>query len=161
MVGRVLSLVLVMAAAPLAQAGDASGFDPAAIDQCLADTPDASCAGAGIEACHAQVAENHPDVAPVDRELGCLDASRQAWDARLGRVYDQVVGLAAAQDAETEQALRQMERDWIAFRDARCAFDRLAFGGGTGGALEQPRCLRDEIARHSALLSDYAAELAP
>lgn len=157
---RCLAAMAVMFAAA-AQAGHSSGFDPAAIDQCLADAPDAICADAGMEACRAYVQDNHPDVAPVDRDLGCVDASRQAWDAHLGRVYDRVVGLSAAQDADTEQALRQMERDWITFRDARCAFDRLAFGGGTGGAVEQPRCLRDETARHAALLSRYATELEP
>lgn len=159
---RPFAFAAALILAPLAPAiaGDSSGFDPAAIDQCLADTPDAVCAEAGMQFCLEYVEKEHPDVDAVDRQLGCLDASHQAWDARLTGSYDALVAHAAAKGAEAETAVREMERNWITFRDARCAMDAQLFGGGTGGATEQPRCLRDETARHAGLLARYVAETA-
>ena len=48
-----------------------------------------------------------------------------------------------------------MQRDWIRFRDARCAYDRLTNGGGTGGAVAEPLCKLQETARQVILLMAY------
>lgn len=53
------------------------------------------------------------------------------------------------------EALVTMERDWIACRDARCAYDGITNGGGTGGALAEPTCMLNETARQVILLMAY------
>ncbi|MDO5631432.1 MAG: lysozyme inhibitor LprI family protein [Paracoccus sp. (in: a-proteobacteria)] len=145
------ALALASLPAAPALAGDSSGFDPAAIDQCLADSPGATCATAGMQFCLDYVQKEHPDVASAERELGCLDASHQAWEARLTQIYDALLDRAAENSPETQAAVREMERAWIAFRDARCAMAaRLS-----GDTAAEPSCLRDEVARHAALLQAY------
>lgn len=37
--------------------------------------------------------------------------------------------------------LRQMQRDWIAYRDAACAWDYVQWGGGSGAGPAEAECL--------------------
>ncbi|MCZ0962585.1 lysozyme inhibitor LprI family protein [Paracoccus benzoatiresistens] len=158
-----LRLALVLPAAlwlaPPAIAGDSSGLDPALIDQCLdqarTDGARLDCAGAGQESCLAYAEAEHGDVAPVDRQLNCLDAEWQAWEAKLTETYDKLKATEEERGAERAEALVTMERDWITFRDARCAYDRITNGGGTGGALAEPTCKLNETARQVILLMAY------
>lgn len=140
-------------------AGDSSGLDPALIDQCLsaAETDGArlDCAGAGQKSCLVYVEENHADVDPVDRQLNCLDAEWQVWEARLTETYDRLKATEQERGAERAAALVAMERGWIAFRDARCAYDRITNGRGTGGAVAEPACKLNETARQVILLMGY------
>ncbi|WP_199259589.1 lysozyme inhibitor LprI family protein [Paracoccus binzhouensis] len=143
------ALALLLAAPCLA--GDASGFDHAAIDRCLADASTqgarADCAGTGMESCldyaRGKYGGNDPDF-PL---ANCLDASHQAWEAKLTGVYQ-----AALEDSDQPEPLRRVERSWIAFREALC--DR---AGETGGDLARARCMRDETARQAALLMALGA----
>lgn len=153
-------IVALSALAPVSVAGgDASGFDPGVIDQCLASADSegerADCAGAGQESCLAFVAARHPDLAVVDRQLGCLDAEQQAWDAKLQSTYDALKSTEAERGDERAAALIAMERAWIAFRDSRCAYDKVTNGHGTGGILAEPTCRVRETARQTALLMSY------
>lgn len=140
-------------------AGESSGVDPALIDQCLAaaDTDGArfDCAGTGQPDCLALAQENHADLDPVDRQLNCLDAEWQIWEAKLTETYDRLKATEQERGAERAEALVAMERDWIAFRDARCAYDRITNGRGTGGAVAEPTCRLDETARQVILLMAY------
>lgn len=142
-----------------AVAGDASGFDPQVIRKCLAaaqtDGQRLDCAGQGQESCLAYTQKTHPDADPIDRQLNCLDAEAQAWDARLTQVYDALKDTQVSRGSERAEALVGMEREWIAFRDARCGYDKLTNGRGTGGILAQPRCLLHETARQVILLMAY------
>ncbi|SIQ06862.1 Protein of unknown function [Paracoccus thiocyanatus] len=145
---RALALLLLMGAPALA--GDASGFDPAAIDRCLdaAQTQGAraDCAGAGMPPCLDYARQKYTGDDPDFPMANCLDASHQAWEAKLTAVY-----AAALAGAAQQEPLRRMERAWIAFRQALC--DR---AGQAGEDLARARCLRDETARQAALLLSVA-----
>lgn len=142
-----------------ALAGDSSGLDPALIDQCLADAETdgarLDCAGVGQESCLAYAEAEHGEIALVDRHLNCLDAEWQAWETKLTETYDALKATEEARGADRTDALVAMERDWIAFRDARCAYDRITNGGGTGGVLAEPTCKLNETARQVILLMAY------
>lgn len=153
-----LCLVLALWTLP-AVAGDASGLDAGSLERCLAgaasDGARLDCAGAGQEACLTQTAMDHPDLHPVDRELACIDAERQWWDQALNDRYAELKAIEVARGADRAQALTAMQRDWIAFRDARCAYDGITNGRGTGGAVAEPLCVMRETARQVILLMAY------
>lgn len=142
-----------------AVAGDSSGLDTALLDQCLADAETVGarmdCAGAAQDSCLSYVEAEHPEVAPVDRQLNCLDAEWQFWEARLTETYDTLKATEEQRGADRAEALTEMERRWIAFRDARCGYDRITNGGGTGGATAEPLCRLNETARQVILLMGY------
>lgn len=157
---RSAAVLLAMLAAPLPlAAGDASGLDPAIIEECLiaaaTDGQRLDCAGSGVKACLDYAATEHPDVHPIDRELNCTDAEWQVWDEKLGQTYDALKAVETERGAERADALVQMERDWITFRDARCVYDKITNGRGTGGALAEPACKLNETARQVILLMSY------
>lgn len=147
-------LVLLALSLP-AHAGDASGFDPAAIDRCLQGAASqgarADCAATGMEACltHAQghYSGNDPDF-PMAH---CLDASHQAWEAKLTATYDARLQDQSSRGVKPAEMLRQTERSWITFRDDLCNHALESAGEGKG-ALAKARCIRDETARQVALL---------
>ncbi|MFZ5963878.1 lysozyme inhibitor LprI family protein [Thalassococcus sp. BH17M4-6] len=92
----------------------------------------------------------------------CLEQEWMAWDALLNMHYGEVRAQARAADAETAQynanipsqadALRDMQRAWIAFRDARCDYERSQWGGGTGGGPATLDCLMQTTARQALYL---------
>jgi uncharacterized protein YecT (DUF1311 family) len=66
-------------------------------------------------------------------------------------------------DPEHAQALRDMQRAWIGFRDATCAFERAYWGGGTGGGgtgggLAQVSCLMQMTGEQALYLKASGAE---
>lgn len=140
-------------------AGEPSGVDTQALDQCLADGASdgarLDCAGSALPACLAYAEERHPDMHPVDRELHCIDAEWQFWETRLNDGYAALKAVEDARGADRAAALVAMERGWIAFRDARCDYDRLTNGRGTGGAIAEPLCRLNETARQVILLDAY------
>ncbi len=137
-------------AAPAALAGDASGFDPVVIDQCLAAAETqgarADCAAAGMDACLDYARQKYTGDDPDFPMANCLDASHQAWEAKLTVVYQ-----AALEGGEAQETLRRVERSWIDFREILCERAR-----EMGGDLAHGRCIRDETARQAALLTSLA-----
>ncbi|MCQ0970295.1 DUF1311 domain-containing protein [Paracoccus sp. TK19116] len=154
---------LAIALATPAMAQDApqadQAFDTDAVAQCLSsaqtDGARLDCAGAQQGACLEAVAENQPDAHPVDRELSCIEAEKQWWDARLNDRYTELMATEEARGEERAAALTRMEQGWIAFRDARCAYDRITNGHGTGGAVAEPLCILRETARQTIMLMSY------
>lgn len=149
MIRRALALCLL---AGTAQAQDFT-IDPAAIDACRAqfsDTP-MVCAGQEAEAC-------------VDRYGGgpnmvvsaCQALELAYWDDALNARYATLQDLAQAEETgefqfEPEQlskGVRDIQRTWISYRDARCghALARAKpFGSAAGPAING--CLLRETAR--------------
>lgn len=152
------ALILAMMPAT-ALAGEPSGVDTQALDQCLADAATdgarLDCAGSGQAACLAYAEDRHPEMHPVDRQLHCLDAEWQFWETRLNDSYSALKGSEAGRGYDRAEALTTMERQWIAFRDARCAYDQASNGRGTGGILAEPTCKLNETARQVVLLGSY------
>lgn len=116
-------------------------FSPAETETCIAEAPgaEASCIGASAQACMLDT----PGGSSTAAMSGCLERERLYWDARLNAAYQARLAEAQAADLDAktygysapprEPALRAMQRAWIAFRDARCAWAASLWGGGTGG----------------------------
>ncbi|WPZ23273.1 lysozyme inhibitor LprI family protein [Sulfitobacter faviae] len=82
---------------------------------------------------------------------GCLDAELTFWDGLLNENYRARMVQAKSADEENAlyqpqlpsqaEALRDMQRAWITFRDAACDYERSQWGGGTGGGPATLACL--------------------
>lgn len=156
-------IALILLAAPAA-AQDAPPFDPAPVQACLdGDADPQSCAGLAANACM----EGEGGSTTVGMGY-CIAAERDWWDDRLNTAYGDVMARAEASDADTDSldaagprqvpALRDMQRSWIAFRDAACAFEATRFGGGTGAGPASAQCALTLTARQTLWLQDYLIE---
>ena len=149
----VLGLILGLWAPLPSIAGDASGLDPQAIDQCLADGG-GDCTDAGMEACRGYAKEKYSGDDPDFIEKNCLDASHQAWEAKLGEAYEALLAQEAEAGITPEETLRQAEHSWITFRDDLCHYEETAASArDLSGGVALLECQRDEAARHWALLN--------
>ncbi|MGE8112080.1 MULTISPECIES: lysozyme inhibitor LprI family protein [Pseudomonas] len=78
----------------------------------------------------------------------CIQAETQLQDQRLNRVYKQ---LATKLGAGQQKSLRDVQRQWIAYRDANCKFHVQA-SGGTMAQLEGGMCVLDMTRERAAEL---------
>jgi len=78
----------------------------------------------------------------------CIQAETQLQDAQLNRVYKQ---LMTKLDAAPQKSLRDVQRQWIAYRDANCKFHVQA-SGGTMAQLEGGMCMMDMTRERAAEL---------
>ncbi|MGC1495132.1 MAG: lysozyme inhibitor LprI family protein [Sulfitobacter sp.] len=121
--------------------------------------------GADAKACiglSAQMCMNTPEGGSTVGMGGCLDAELTFWDARLNANYQARMVEAKRMDEETREvgatvssqaeALRTMQRAWIPFRDASCAWEASKWGGGTGAGPAYLACLLDLTADQSITL---------
>jgi uncharacterized protein YecT (DUF1311 family) len=133
-------------------------FDGAPTETCLIGaghgTDRRHCIGLAAAACMAQ---------PMgDTTLGmgfCLDQEWQWWDAMLNRAYAELRAAMLASDRSAAppvsqaEALRDMQRAWITYRDARCAFEAAQWHGGTGAGPAAAGCFMQTTAEQALLLS--------
>ncbi|MGQ0563647.1 MAG: lysozyme inhibitor LprI family protein [Gemmobacter sp.] len=153
-----LVCVVAVGTAGVAAAQDLS-FDPAATQTCLDEAdwtegPPYDCVGEAANACMSTT-----DGSTTVGMGFCLDAEWQWWDARLNRVYaDLMAQDKAADDAMAEAGttvpsladnLRAMQRAWIPFRDAACDYEMAQWGGGTGQGPALVGCLMMETGRQT------------
>ena len=117
--------LLLLLATPAA-AEDRFAIDGHLIDRCLAvnaDTP-MHCVGRQADACIARNGDGPNMVVAV-----CQENEAAHWDDILNRTYAEVMALARARQSQDvgyapdslTDALRGMQRAWIAYRDATCA----------------------------------------
>ncbi|NIE73979.1 DUF1311 domain-containing protein [Pantoea sp. Tr-811] len=78
----------------------------------------------------------------------CIQAETKLQDDRLNRVYKQ---LMAKLGAAPQKSLRDVQRQWIAYRDANCKFHVQA-SGGTLAQLEGGMCVLDQTRERAAEL---------
>lgn len=69
--------------------------------------------------------------------VGCAAAEHRLWDAALNRNYQ---AMMRELRPERQAALRDVQRKWLAYRDAHCAFLRDP-EGGTITAIEAALCM--------------------
>ncbi|MBA4491369.1 lysozyme inhibitor LprI family protein [Paracoccus sp. S1E-3] len=157
---RVFALLLLFAAPASAQ--DIT-YDPALLTGCLqanAAKPD-SCIGAASKVC----LDSEGGSSTVGT-VSCLAAENAQWDALLNTAYEAVMADAEATDAEMKElgsaaapqvpALREMQRSWIAFRDAACGYEATRWGGGSGAGPAATGCAMELTARQALRLQAYA-----
>lgn len=155
---RILTIAALLAA-PAALAQDASEpeFDAGLVDACLADQSGekgdpASCVGVAAGVCM-----NAPGAYSTAGMSYCLGQEYEHWDGLLNATYGKVMAEAKAADAEMKQIgsaadpqaplLKDMQLNWIAFRDAACLYERSKWGGGTGGGPASIQCMLDLTAQ--------------
>lgn len=93
---------------------------------------------------------------------GCLDRELRYWDTLLNENYRARMVQAKSADEDTAmyqpelpkqaEALRDMQRAWITFRDAACDYERSQWGGGTGGGPATLACLMRMTGEQALLL---------
>ncbi|SDX19583.1 lysozyme inhibitor LprI family protein [Roseicitreum antarcticum] len=151
--GAVLAALLL--AAP-AQAQDIA-FNPVLLANCVAHAGDgAECIGLAAKACMESTEGGYSTYGMN----ACTDAEVQWWDARLNVSYSDLMAKERARDAEAfdpdrpsgADALRDMQRAWIAFRDRSCEYAALDWFGGTGASTIYVGCLLDLTARQTLML---------
>lgn len=155
LIGKSLA-VLGLSLAPLA-AQDLT-FDPAPLDACLADISDgvqsSDCIGRASSACMEQpMGETTPGMG------FCLNAEYEIWDAKLNEAYQSLRAQYQEQDADRFEgapsladALRDMQRGWIGYRDARCEFEAAQWAGGTGASPAYLGCIMQVTADQTVYL---------
>ncbi len=148
---KILAFAAGIATTTAASADDLARFTPRATETCLAamveDQNPTSCIGASANVCM-ETTEGGWSTYGMSQ---CLDQELQYWDARLNTSYKTVRAKRKATDAEMAElgsaapsqgdALKNMQRAWISYRDATCDYERSQWGGGTGGGPATVSCL--------------------
>ena len=117
-------------------------FSMQATDACIADRGHEGaaeqCIGESANLCMERTDGGQSTAGMV----ACMGAELEAWDKRLNTAYAELMAREKAEDKEMADlgsaapkqtpALRDMQRKWIAYRDARCEFIGAQWGGGSG-----------------------------
>jgi uncharacterized protein YecT (DUF1311 family) len=125
-------------------------YDPMVVEVCMsnfeADQAQAKCIGWGTQACLNDLIANTPDTVAA-----CTAAEAQDWDDRLNnlyattilqqKIYEQVLQSRGHTGAVPEDLLRDMQRKWVTYRDAACAWDQLLWDQGQGDENAQAQCI--------------------
>lgn len=153
--------LLTLLAGPAA----AQDFDPAMAEACLSAGRQAMRDGAsvndGLMACVGDAAQACEDRlgSPTTLDMNaCRGAEADWWDGRLNATYGDLRRLIETREAGSEpgseqsriESLREMQRAWIGWRDAACAFEGDEYAGGTLAGTVRAGCLMQRTA-HQAL----------
>jgi uncharacterized protein YecT (DUF1311 family) len=154
-------------AAPGPAAAQEIPFSTEATESCLAAAADRPardvCVGLSADACI-----DTPDGYTTVGMGFCYGEEHGFWDARLNAAYGALMDVEEAADAELKElgaaapsasaALRDMQRTWIAYRDAACAYERSQWGGGTGGGPATAACMMRLTAAQALTLEERLAQ---
>lgn len=161
-------LALPAAAQDAAAAGPK--VDASLVDACLdnvsiaaadgAPFPAVQCIGVAAEACM-----DRPDGSRTWVMTACVDQEAAHWDGVLNAAYQDLVAQAGRLDASQPDLkpaqidlLREMQRDWIAFRDASCRMEAGLYRDGSMMGLIFANCqlqlTGEQALRLQALLVD-------
>jgi len=158
-----MALGLVALAFPAAAEG--LKFSPRAVETCLEQGGGNECIGLAAQACMEETEGGYST--PVIG--GCLDAERAFWDDLLNTAYGELRVRSQEIDAQEPyeglpprpsdiDALRDMQRAWIAYRDASCRYEELQWWGGTGASGAYIGCLMRMTGEQTLTLRSYLAE---
>ena len=139
-------------------------FSMQATDSCLAGMERADqqdmCIGASAQMCMQDTVGGGSTVGMG----GCLSAELGQWDARLNETYQRLMAKEKTHDAEMADAsyvvpkkaepLRDMQRAWISYRDTRCAYVGVQWGGGTGTGPAIVDCTMNMTAQQALFLQN-------
>lgn len=163
MARSVFLLISVLMAAPVF-AQDLI-FDASGTVECLINTGHtgnkAECIGVSAVSCMQQPGG--------DTTVGmgfCLDREFEYWDVSLNEGYQQLLAAMRMSDADLPDnlaiqadTLRDMQRAWIGYRDARCGHEASLWQGGTGASPAFLQCMMQVTAEQALyLLALYSGE---
>jgi uncharacterized protein YecT (DUF1311 family) len=134
-------------------------YDQNATQSCLADaisnTDKRSCVGLSAEIC----ADNAVGGFSTRSMMVCLGFELELFDKMLNQEYAIVRDLSREQDkfdsgmnddpVSMEDRLVQMQRAWITYRDATCAYEQRQMDGGTIGELFFAQCMAELTAEQT------------
>lgn len=145
-------------------------FSPAATETCVSQAQAASksLSGYAVLDCvghAAQLCMSSPGGDTTIGMIDCLQGELHYWDKRLNTAYAKRMADAKTQDAELrklksaapslEEALRKMQRSWIAYRDAACLYEQAQWQGGTGSGPATAACQMNETAKQTLRLEGW------
>ena len=144
MISRLFALSMVIGTPVAAQQ---VVFSTAAVDQCLATGQTETCVGRSSDACEAASPFGGTTAGMID----CMSRETAYWDGALNYYYQELRqrgGLPA-------EKLRDMQRNWISFRDSACAFEASLYEGGTMAGIVHSSCLLSQTGRQTLYLKSY------
>ncbi|MBU2993827.1 lysozyme inhibitor LprI family protein [Octadecabacter sp. 1_MG-2023] len=140
---------------------DYDDYDVAILDLCLENAE----TRADRESCIGRASNDCMTTEAGQSTLGqgyCMSQEWQQWDQRLNTVYQrllvQQVELAEDNAAfnpqipDAVELLRDMQRKWVAFRDAACDWEYVQWGGGTGAGPASAECMMRLTAHQTLFL---------
>lgn len=148
-----------LAAASVVHANDlvfGEGYITTCLEQASgSDSDPRQCAGKAAEICMDETDGGYSTFGMT----GCLDRELQWWDGQLNAAYASLMAQSKEIDQEMssggysapsqEEALRGMQRAWIAFRDGACDFAAAQWTGGTGAGPARVGCLMHRTAEQA------------
>lgn len=151
-------LAPLFALAALPVQADELSFDPAPLDICLSEIEDGAqsydCIGRASTACMEQ-----PFGFTTPGMAFCLGEEYELWDSKLNEAYQTLRAQYQREDSDRMEgapsladALRDMQRGWIGFRDARCGFETAQWHGGTGSSPAFLGCMMQMTAEQTLYL---------
>lgn len=89
----------------------------------------------------------------------CTQRELAIWDQRLNAAYSALMTQYGQLDSDSRQnALREAQRAWMAYRDSECLQTSLIFEGGTAQNVVHAGCLNDMTAKRALELEVQASE---
>jgi len=133
-------------------------FQIAPTESCLWDSGNTgekrACIGRAAAACMEQ-----PGGSSTVAMGFCLDQELAYWDDMLNDAYGQLMQAMRAADeglpshlAIQANSLRDMQRAWIPYRDARCTHEASLWQGGTGASPAYLNCILHETGEQALYL---------
>ena len=154
--GRALA-ALALSLLPVVALAQEPPFDAEATAACVARGGGEACIGLAAQACQAR-----PDGQTTMGIAACLTREGAWWDDRLNAAYRALQDVDRTRDAENArpdmalpsavEALRDMQRAWIGFRDASCHYAAARWGAGSIRMVEAAACHLDLTARQALAL---------
>lgn len=152
-----MRLTLALCLLPCAVSAQDVSFDIAPTVECVAAGQGAECAGLAANLCMERSDAGYSTYGMSH----CTDLELTWWDKRLNVAYRAARDRTAQYDAEgpdyapsQAEALLEMQRAWISFRDAKCAFVASEWGGGSGAGPAAIWCMMDETAAQTLYLEE-------
>lgn len=139
------------------------GHTLACLQEAVGPAQQRNCVGASANACMSAT----PGGSSTYGMTGCIDHELTYWDDRLNASYQRLRTREKSEDAEwgsapgavsQADALREMQRAWIPFRDRKCDYERAQWGGGTGGGPVMMACLMEMTGAQTLFLEQMMAD---
>ena len=152
----VLSLSLSAQKAPQAETQSPTAIDETRLEACLAEAQQAeSCIGVVSNAC-----QEDPGGYTTYGMMEWAHRETELWDQRLNAAYFALRDrLQAREQLQRRERLLDAQRAWLAFREAECSQQSLAYEGGTLMGVIANSCFNDFTARRALDLEAQLAEL--
>ncbi len=111
-----------------------------------------SCLGKAANAC--QTAPGNETTLGIAQ---CIQAETAVWDSFLNEQYQLRRAELADQNPELVNQLRDVQRTWIAFRDAECGLQYSLWLGGSIRTIVAANCILTETAERALELRDLGS----